>query len=202
MVELVVVIAIIGVLAAILIPTLMGMVAKAKVTSLNSTAATVQRNMDLMLLQSDPTQYGIIYGKVMTLDITIKTENGKQVWTCTPAQSGTYNLNNRGGYTWGAGGTYRTDQTFAEIRQGEAAICASLSEKTGISKGAMVLVLHSGKCAFVAYTDQTNDPIPADEYPAAVDGVPAAKFKWNGETAGVSPSGLIIGTSPAIPMGE
>lgn len=202
LIELIVVIAILAVLAAILVPTMLGMVTKAKVTSMNSTAASIQRNMDLLLLQADPTHYGIINGKDMILDITVKKDGDKHVWTCSPAQEGSYTENNSGKYTWGKGGTYTTDQSLANVKQGEAIICASLCEKTGITQGAMVLVLHSGKCSFVAYTDETTDPIPEDEYPAAVNGSPASVFSWNGQTAGVSPSGWVIGTAPAIPIGQ
>ena len=202
LIELVVVMAIIGVLAAILVPTLMGVVTKARITSLNSTAASVQKNMDLMLMQSDQAQYGVLYGKVMTFNITITNDHGRQTWVCSPAQSGTYNENNGGRYTWGSTGTYTTDQRPDSVRQGEAAICAALSASTGIVRGSIVLVLDGGKCTYAVYTDQTNGVLSAGEYPEAVDGRAPASFAWNGQTAGISPSGMLIGTSPAIALTE
>ena len=45
LVELIVVIAIIGVLAAILIPTMLGYVTSSRVTSANSTAASIKNNI-------------------------------------------------------------------------------------------------------------------------------------------------------------
>lgn len=199
LVELAIVIGIIGVLAAILVPMMLGVVMKARITSLNSTAASIQRNMDLMLLQADQAQYGVLYGQVMTLKITVENNHGTQTWTCTPAQSGTYFENNSGGYTWGTTAVYTTNQV-GRISQGEAAICASLSEKTGIVRGSIVLVLYGGKCIYVVYTDQTSNVIPEDEYPAAENGKPPASFVWNGKTAGISPNGMLIGTSPAIAL--
>lgn len=201
LVELIAVIAILAVLAAILVPTMLGMVTKARVSAQNNTAATIQRNIDMLLLQADPTYYGILYGRAMTLDITVKTVNNKQIWTCSAAQEGTFTNNNIGNYSWGSGGSYSTDQQFDDIRVGESAICALLSDKMTIVKGSMAVVLQSGKCTFVAFTDETDDPLPDTEYPVPVNGRPPLTFAWNGETAGISPGGMIIGTAPVIAMG-
>lgn len=200
LVELIAVIAIIGVLAAILIPVMFGWVTKAKVVSLNSTATSIQRSMNLLLLQADSGYYGIIRGGVLTFYVTVKNENGKQVWTCSPAQVGGYSGGSGSGYTWGRGGSYTSGQPTNDLTDGESIICATLCEKTGITKGSMVIVLRSGDCSYVAYTEETSDTIPEDEYPAPVDGKPPKSFKWNGETAGISPSGWAIGTAPAIAL--
>lgn len=196
--ELIVVIAILGVLSAILVPTMMGVVAKARVTKSNSAALNVQRNINLMLMQSDPRYYGIVGGKAMILYITVKSDHGKSVWTCSAAQAGTYTEDNIGGFTWGRGGTYTSDQPQTNAKAGEARICASLCESTGIKKGSMVIVLYSGSCSYVVFTDDTDELIPESEYPAPVDGKPPVSFTWNGKTAGISPSGMIIGTAPPI----
>lgn len=201
LIELIVVIAIIAVLGAILVPTMLGMTTKAKITSLNSTAASIQRCMDLMLLQADPTYYGILGGKVQKYDITVETTGGNTVWTCSPAPEGTYNSNNIGNFTWGAGGTYTKGQALSGVRAGESHICATLCDKISIEHGAMVVVLYSGSCLFVAYTDDTSNPIPANEYPAIVNGRLPDNFQWDGNTAGISPSGWLIGTAPAIDIG-
>lgn len=200
LVELIAVIAIIGVLSALLVPTMIGMVTKAKITSLNNTATSIQRSMDLLLLQADSHHYGIISGGILTFNITVKKQNGKHVWTCSPAQVGSYADGSSSGYTWGHGGTYTEGDPDSGLTNGESIICATLCQKTGIKKGSIVVVLRSGSCSFVAYTEGTDDVIPEEEYPAAVNGRPPQSFVWNGETAGISPSGMLIGTAPAIAL--
>lgn len=200
LVELIAVIAIIGVLAAILVPMMLGMVTKSKVTSLNSTASSIQRSMNLLLLQADSSHYGIIRGGVITLNITVKKEGRNLVWTCSPVQEGTYTEGSSSGYTWGRGGTYTAGDPTSGLTSGESLICAEICERTGITKGSMVIVLRSGSCSYVVYTEETDEPIPEDEYPAAVDGRAPRTFSWDGETAGVSPSGWLIGTAPAVAL--
>lgn len=53
LIELIVVIAIIGVLAMILVPSMLGYVRKSKVSSANSAAATVQKAMNTSLIELD-----------------------------------------------------------------------------------------------------------------------------------------------------
>ena len=59
LVELIVVIAIIGVLAAILIPTMLGFVTSSRVTSANSTAASIKKQIDNFLTDADTAGYGM-----------------------------------------------------------------------------------------------------------------------------------------------
>lgn len=202
LVELIVVIAIIGVLAAILVPTMMGMVGKAKVTGANSTASDIQKNVNLLLLQADATYFGIIPSKVMTFDITINTANNETTWTCSAAPAGSYNNNNGSGYTWGTAATFSTSDNEAGLKSGEAVICSSLCRKfPDIKQGSIVLVLSSGNCSFVAFTSELGTGIPPSEYPPINNGLPADKFVWDGNNQGISPGGYIVGTSPAVPLG-
>jgi len=53
LIELIVVIAIIGVLAAILVPSMLGYVKKSKVSSANSTASTLQKAINTTLIEID-----------------------------------------------------------------------------------------------------------------------------------------------------
>lgn len=200
LVELIIVIAIVGVLATVLVPTFMGVVTKARVTSANSTASNIQKNMNLLLLQADPTYYGIIANKTQKYDITITTANGRTTWRCSAAQAGTYNPHNSGGYSWGSGGSYVMGDALTG-RVGEELICSMLCERTNIKHGAIVVVLSSGACTFVAFTDETNSPIPDTEYPVPVDGKPLTEFEWDGHKAGISQCGWIVGTAPAAGLG-
>ena len=59
LVELIVVIAIIGVLAAILVPTMLGYVTSSRVTSADTTAAKIEDTVDTFLTQADTAGYGM-----------------------------------------------------------------------------------------------------------------------------------------------
>lgn len=202
MVELIVVIAIIGVLAAILVPTMIGMTVKARITSLNSTAASIQKSINQLLLQADSAHFGIIQSKTIIFDITIDTSGGNTTWNCSAATAGAYNNNNAGGYIWGTAGSYTAGDDMRGVTSGESIICQSLCDKfPEIKHGAMVLVLTSGNCSFVAFTKDSTTALPTSEYPPITDGQPAGKFVWDGKNAGVSPSGMLIGTSPAVIIG-
>ncbi|MCM1334728.1 MAG: prepilin-type N-terminal cleavage/methylation domain-containing protein, partial [Eubacterium sp.] len=59
LVELIVVIAIIGVLAAILIPTMLGYVTNSRVTSADSTASSLAKEVDNFFTEADTNKYGM-----------------------------------------------------------------------------------------------------------------------------------------------
>ncbi len=199
LVELIVVIAIIGALAAILVPTMMNMVTKSKVSSANGTASEFQKCANLLLLQADSTNYGIIPSRVIKFDITVNTTGGNTVWTCSAAQSGTYNNANGSGMTWGTAQSYTTGTAAGNITSGELLMCVSLSAKfPQIKQGSAVIVLTGGNCSFAAFTSDIGSGLPEDQYPPiGANGMPGA-FAWDGDNAGISPDGYIIGTAPVV----
>ena len=200
LVELVVVIAIIGVLSAILVPTFMGIVVKARVMSANSTAANLRKSINLMLLHADGAHYGIIRTAVQVFDITVETTSGKTTWKCSAADPN--NFTSSGTVTWGSEGSYTVgDQPNGT--SGESFICETLAENLdGLHRGAIVIAMRGGACTFVAFCDSTSDRLPQAEYPTLTDGIPALEFEWDGKTKGVSPSGMIIGTDPQIDIAK
>lgn len=82
LVELIVVIAIIGVLAAILVPTMLGYVTNSRVTSADTTAASIEDSIDNFLTTADTKGYGMLQAttNVASLTGTIAAD-GK--WTIT-----------------------------------------------------------------------------------------------------------------------
>lgn len=81
LIELIVVIAIIGVLAAILVPTMLGYVRKSKLSSANSTASSVYKAINSALTELD--EEGIDVGGTYLL--TYNASTGKWSSTGTPA---------------------------------------------------------------------------------------------------------------------
>lgn len=202
LVELIVVIAIIGVLAAILVPTMLGMVTKARVQSANSTAASIQKLINVFMTENDGRgdRMGI---EPTVLKITIKSSgSAAAVWRSTAAAANSFHDWRDGDVTWGAGGTYTEGTDTSSITSGEALICAAIHEQfSQVRSGSIVLAFKKGKCTFAAFTTDINDAIDDAEFPVITAGEPANSFEWNKEQ-GVSPSGFIIGTAPQIPIGD
>jgi len=68
LIELIVVIAIIGVLAAILVPSMLGYVRKSKISSANSTASSVQKAFESTLTDADAKGYKLQYEGWIKID--------------------------------------------------------------------------------------------------------------------------------------
>lgn len=200
LVELIIVIAIIGILAAILIPVFFNVIVKARVASANSTAESMRKCMNLLMMKADYSYYGMVVDETIKFDITVSRENGNTVWKCSAAPSGTYTNDNQGGFTWGSAGSYTVGTTNSSD-SGEAMLCEYLAGDVETDRGSFVITLRGGQCEFVAYTTNTSSAIPQSEYPTIGDnGRTEKKFEWDGRTAGISPQGWVIGTSPIVEL--
>lgn len=201
LVELIVVIAIVGVLAAILVPTLLGVVTQSRVSSANSTAAEIRRNLNSFMIDAEVDGFCMKQSKnaIEVFDITINDG----VWECSSA-SDSNNFNKRGGtkVEWGNGGASsrcKANEDRLVVTSGEKYMCLWLADLLPtIKAGAIVAAFCGGSCTFVAYSPEQSSALAATEYPAITNGKPASTFAWGGKVAGVSPSGIIIGTAPAI----
>ena len=103
LVELIVVIAIIGVLAAILVPTMMGFVTSSRVTSANSTAASFEDQIEQFLTDCDTKSYGMKQGVTATTEIEIIVDSTGWKTTATNATGTTtaFNKQAAGSIEWG-----------------------------------------------------------------------------------------------------
>lgn len=202
LIELVVVIAIVGVLAAILVPTMMGIVVKARVSSANSTASNIQKLVDLFMLNADGNGDRMSSASTV-LKISIRSSGSSAaVWESTAAAAGSFPAWKGGTVTWGTGGSYTENSDTGSITKGEALLCAALCDEfSNIRSGSIVIALKNSRCTFAAFTTSTNNALDDAEFPAITDGKPPQSFAWNNET-GISASGFIIGTAPQIPMTE
>lgn len=97
LVELIVVIAIIAVLAAILVPTMLGYVTSSRVTSANTTAASIKNNIDSFLTTADTNGYGMKQGKGINQEFTIlvTTASGASTATWTVSSCTSTNFKDR-----------------------------------------------------------------------------------------------------------
>lgn len=209
LVELIVVIAIIAVLAAILVPTMLGYVTSSRVTSANSTAASIKNNIDGFLTTADTQGYGMLLGSTVNQRLDITVDSAK--WSITAA-TGT-NFKSGSSIKWGIAASSKTkDDKKSEAKSAEDLLAIELANLfPEIKSAAIIVLLNGGKCTGVAYTADVNSMtnFPNTEYPKILNesGTSGAiafdsSCKWDEKTAGVSPKGYIVGTAPAIPLGS
>lgn len=77
LVELIVIVVIIGVIAAILIPTVLHYITDSKIASANATAASIRRNIEAFMLDLNLQSKGMKRGKHINAQIMFMVDNGK-----------------------------------------------------------------------------------------------------------------------------
>lgn len=208
LVELIVVIAIIGVLAAILVPTMLGYVTSSRVTSANSTAASIKNNIDSFLTSADTNGYGMKQGAAVNdeFDILVTTSSGVATWSVTAGNTTNYKTGST--VTWGSAGSGTKDTTKVGVTGAETLLAIELANLfPEIENASIHAVLNGGKCVGVAYTaDQNTALTDGTDRPSVITNAAGAMefsqpFTWDTKTAGVSSTGLIVGTAPVIPLG-
>ena len=201
LVELIVVIAIIGVLAAILFPTMLNYVTNSRVTSANSTAASIKNNIDTFLTNADTAGYGMKRGNANKVVLTITVTNGE--WT---VESGTQDVFKDGGaYAWGGSGTGTTGAEKSGADSAEALLAIELADLfPEVETAAIGAQLVGGKTMAVYYTAETSEYTGLDGMFNADEngGWATPTYAWDNTTAGVDEEGFIVGTAPLLPIGS
>lgn len=175
LVELVVVIAIIGVLAAILVPTMLGVVQDSRITSADNAAAQIKNQTTNFLTQMDAAKKSLTSGSG-TLKVTVTAGT----WAVTQTVG-----------TFGTGATWND----ASITDKNFNYTLYMKDVLGDIKNAYIeMILNSGKvvgCMFVdGYTSYTST-ITESNY---INGT----FNWGGSKAGIDANQYIIGTAPKL----
>ncbi len=198
LVELIAVIAIIGVLAAILTPILFGMVAKARVTSANSTAASVSRCAEAFFAQADVGGWGVKPNTTSTIKITVSKDGGKPVWKCVSLDAASFSDGGHSGISWSSGGTFSEGQDTSGETRGDVLMLAQLSDQlSGVSRAFISITMYGAKCTYVVYCSDTSDTLADADYPLPKDGHAPDSYAWS-DVVGITKGGYIIGTSPAV----
>ncbi len=203
LVELIVVIAIIGVLAAILVPTMLGMVTKSRVTSADSTAKSLRDEIGNFLTDADSAGYGMLRDatKVDTVTITVSTASGTTTWKVegfTPA-----NYKSNGTYTWAATASATPGTTKVGKTNPAELMAIYLADTfTTVKNASIVAILKGGSnCTALAYTADSSAVLANTEYPTVTNGEFPAVWAWDTHDAGISPAGFIVGTAPKVEIG-
>ena len=182
LVELVVVIAIIGVLAAILIPTMIGVVQDANITSANSTASQIKTQATTWLTKMDSAKKGLKQGDTLAT-LTAKVEGG--AWTDIAGAAAYLSFQTGSGTNAAWTGT---DKTFNfQAFMGDALrdlknATVSIALKDAAVVGVLVVDGDSG-ATITALTD---------------DNLSAGTYGFSGAKAGLMEDGTIIGSCPQL----
>lgn len=156
LVELIVVIAIIGVLAAILVPTMLGYVTNSRVTSADSTAASLAKEIDAFLTECDTAGYGMKKG-IAYDEGTIAISGGTWTIALTNGASATvYNTAN--GVAWTAAGSgSSSDQKTAAGGNTTALMAIQLAGLfPDVQDGNVAFALSGGHCIACAFTSDSG----------------------------------------------
>ncbi len=210
LVELIVVIAIIGVLAAILVPTLLGVVTKSRVTSADSTAKSIRDVITEFLTDADTAGYGMKNANTIkeTLTITVSTASGTTTWKVDAATATNFKKGNGTQIEWGNDGTWAsTDDTLASNSSAEKLLASKLADRFPDMKTASIIASLRGdaNCIALAYTaDVATKLVFGTNMPSidATSGEFPSSYAWDTKNAGITPSdGYIMGTSPKVEIG-
>lgn len=184
LVELVVVIAIIGVLAAILVPTMIGVVQDANITSANSTASTIRTQATKFLTDADTHKHPIKGTGTAMVTVTATVADG--VWTVTAPSGVTFGDDSKYKFTGGADKNVSFDLFMADVvRDFKNGYVAVLIEKAAVIG---IIVVPGGEAS----------DVPADLTASADVWNKDQEISWPGGKAGLNADTLVIGTAPAI----
>ncbi len=177
LVELVVVIAIIGVLAAILVPTMLGVVQDSRITSADSSASQIKTQTTTWLTNMDAAKKTLKGG---TGEVTVTVSGG----TWTTSGVGSFQTGTGTAASWSGG----TDKNFD--------YCGFMADTLRDIKNATIsLTLLNGGVVGVAIVD--GDAGYSGTMPAQADW-DAGTFAFGGDKAGLDTDGVVIGTNPKL----
>ncbi|MGN0577760.1 MAG: prepilin-type N-terminal cleavage/methylation domain-containing protein [Ruminiclostridium sp.] len=201
LVELIVVIAIIGVLAAILIPTMLGYVTSSRVTSADSTAASIEDCIDTFLTQCDTNGYGMKQSSTAQCLITGSVDNTGS-WTLVLSDASAFKSNTT--YTWQASpNSHVANDSKQNITDPAELMTIELASLFPDMKNACFEAsLVGGDCAAVWYTADTDTVGNVTDLATGANLTQgkwtASTFAWDTHTAGISADGYTVGTAPKL----
>lgn len=181
LVELVVVIAIIGVLAAILVPTMIGVVQDSNITSANSTASQIKTQASAFLTKADADKHSIRGTDSMATVTATVTSSG---WSVTG--SVTFGDDSKYKITGGADKNVSFDLYMADVLRDFKNGYVEIYIKSAAVIG--VVVVPGGTAADVPSALNTDDTVWEG----------AQEITWPGNKAGVGSDSIIVGTCPPI----
>lgn len=195
LVELIVVIAIIAVLAAILIPTMIGYVIRSRVNNMNATAGKMREHVSYFLTQANADGYGMVLSRSAICDIEVIAVGG--VWSVQTSDKSVFVSH----YStkWTGYGTGTAGDTNASSDNAEARLASHLANTfKDVEDCYASMRLVGGVCNALYFT--TEQTVAVTEMPDfdETSGWSVDTFEWNERNQGITESGIIVGTSPLL----
>ena len=213
LVELIVVIAIIGVLAAILVPTMMGFVTDSNITTANKAANEMAEALSQTITKYDAEGYGMkpTQSETTIITVEISSASGTAEWKTTVLNPSAFLTNNT--VNWATSGTAMTssDKVVDNVAIPQNLISLELMGYFPEIKNGYAWFAVSGGFVRACYFNEAGTAVPQLETTFDTEGKlnPTATVDWNrklctwdNEHNGITADGLIVGTSPAIFLGE
>ena len=194
LVELVVVIAIIGVLAAILVPTMLGVVQDSRITSANTLASNIKNRVTEFMSKMDTIKASYVGGT------NVLTITAKQVATGSDWEVKATNKSGVDGWLdkkdhYGAKAVNTSNITTRDTELA-AYIADTLTDMKQCY--AQVFIDKTGKVVGVYAVEGASADPGKDVAKPGVDDFTKGSMKWAGNKSGLSTNGVIIGTAPVI----
>ena len=175
---------------------------KSKVTSANSTAASLKNNINVFLTKADTQGFGMKFGDSSRSVGSITVKDG--VWNIELTNVSCFNNSN---YTWTETGTGSAKDSKTGVSSPTSLLAIEMASLfPEMDNASIAFSLVGGACKAVAYTADKSDGIVlgTDCPNISPDGSwqNFSSFPWNGETEGITSDGLVVGTSPMCYMVE
>ncbi|GEM_PF-3527720 len=211
LVELIVVIAIIGVLAAILVPVMIGFNTNSQVVSANSTAASMEDFIERFLTECDAKGCGMYSSNTVatTITVTVSDSSGTPTWTVSVADPSTFKSG--GGVSWttaGKGMTFSDSMASAASSGQDTLALRMCNEFRDVENAYIWVAVKKGNVEALYFNPEgVSVPQLETQYSSGVLGATAdvdwdkRVCKWDDNNAGVAKLGYIVGTSPALTLG-
>lgn len=205
LVELIVVIAIIGVLAAILIPTMLGFVTSSRVTSANSTASSIKSQIGNFLTDADTAGYGMKQANSAKASFIFEVSDGTWKMSIGPGMTGADTTGKdafkSGSKQWVADAVDNikaNEGNKATAANANTLLCMEIANLFPDIKTAYIVAhCEAGKCLYVAYTADSSTAIDIPTLTQFQNG----NAPWDTKTAGITSDGYTVGTAPALGLG-
>lgn len=190
LVELVVVIAIIGVLAAILVPTMLGVVQDSRITSANTLASNIKSRITEFLSKMDTIKGSYVGGAKMLTITATQNPTGGSDWTIDQSAGADW-LDGKNHY----GGSVNTMSITTRDTELTAYIADTLTDMKQCYAHAYIGA--DGKVIGVAAIEGAAAAPAGATMPTDAD-FNAGHRTWKGNKAGLDDNSIIIGSAPVI----
>jgi type IV pilus assembly protein PilA len=178
LVELVVVIAIIGVLAAILVPTMLGVVQDSNITSADTTANQIKTQTTTFLTKMDAAKHGLKGVGASGAIVTASVAGGQ--WTVTADNAGQFGDGNKANWN-GEDVNFNYEAFMEDVLRDFKDGYVEIALKSGACIGVAVIPGTGGSAIGIQVTDWDN-----------------GEWNFTGTKAGLLDDGTIIGTNPKL----